>query len=167
MRELKQVREKILNRLPLAFLALVPLFWLGGFLLGGLQKYSVSNIQAIALYPTYATLVSVMLAGLYGLYRRDGSGTASILYVLFFYEMAFFSVTLWGVSAIVLIQALIPPLGELEIITQFARAFVSSGMGGTFVAVLAFYGAVRSGNLAKRIPLFPWSRGSRGKRTPK
>lgn len=166
MRE--RLREKTLERLSLLFFALAPIFWGGGFFVAGLQEYSISNIQGLTIYPTYALPVILFVLGFLYLYRKENSGTASVLFVLMFYEILFFALTLLGISAIVITQALIPPLGELEIVTQFARAFVSLGRGGTWVAVTAFYVALFSGNLTKRIPLFPWSaKRSRGKHAPK
>lgn len=150
----------ILEKLPHIFVSLVPVFWIGTFLVGGTP---LAGVQTLTMYPVYAAFVTALLAGLYLLYRRDPDGMASVLFVLFFYEMLFFALTLWGISAIIIIQALYPELADSLVLSRLARAFVGSSAGGTAIAVVAFYGALRSRCLGHHIPLFPWSRAKPGR----
>lgn len=153
--------RRILERLPLIFVSVVPVFWIGSFFAAGREVLAAT--QTMTLYPIYAALVTALVAGLLSLYRRDNSGTASVLFVLFFYEMFFFALTLWGISVIVFARLIYPELADSAMLSRLARAFVGSAAGGTAIAVAAFYGALRSRRLGHHIPLFPWSRAKPGR----
>lgn len=140
--------RRILERLPLVFFGLYPLFWAAAFYL---TMTPYRDIAAVLNYPVYAIAVTGMWFFLLSLLLRSKDGTGSVLLVCLFYETGFFALTLWAVSVI----ATLSIFGyENHFLESTARSFVAGSAGVVCITAAAVYGAWRRNLLDERIK--PW-----------
>lgn len=139
---------RILRLLPLTFVLVAPVLWIGAFYL---SNTSYENFAGFSNYPVYALAVTGMWLFLLTLLVRSPDGKGSVLLVSMFYETGFFALTLWAISVVALFT-IFGYGGHLSI--SISRSFVSSSAGASIVAVVAVYGAWRGDLLWERI--HPW-----------
>lgn len=150
--------NKLLDNLATIFWFLPPYLGILYFYLGG---GDLEVMTTIIYYLIYSVSASV-LAGGYWLLCKRAKGKVAAWLVSIAYAETFFSITLWGIVALLIVNTLSPGewgKHEQQLISNLANGLIGMAVGGTLLAAVVLIYGFYKGQLDRPISVLPFGLG--------